>query len=403
MKEQKKEDFGDFQRIIKKFSFCKPILHRDFSTIEISNNMKEDTTKKIEPIHKKIFSNSIKEFYHLQNSKYQNYKYVKYNFNKTFLNSAQKNGHFNLKISKENTIENVHKLKKNENLAQNYQNNKNQRILNSRYENYRKPKTPFFNDQTRRATKIMGELKHNIQKINETQISTNNLKWVSPYLVRLQVKEKMKTPNKLSFLEICIKLYQDIIKMDVEKNIRLTIFSSNSQKRNYQYFENKSIFEKSYQKNKSFKEDYKFQNILKGIEDERISIQSFQEYFHNYFSDNQWERLFFSLKIPSFLEEKVSFESFLLFCRIFLNQSASFEEKFSFLKRSFQYPEENIENFDKQLIENILYSIFCDNNREEIYFQRKKLLVEKTFEVLNYHHNDQEFIDEIIKMLYSNK
>lgn len=392
LESKKKSDLVDFQRIIQRYSYCKPLLHRDSSIIEFSSQ----NPAKPDQIVKKPHQKNNKDFYHLSNVKYQNYKYVKYNFNKTFSSPITKNSHCHLKYPKEKTIENIYKIRNsNIKINENYQNDKNHRILDSRYQNYRMPKIPFNQQENQKNFKRMQELQNNIQKLSETQLQNCNNKWVSPYIFRLKAKEKVnKIPKKLNFLEMCKRIFQEILRIDIEKNIRLNIFSSQTQR--------KKRFEQISRKTYSFKDEISqdTNNISKGFHEEKISIDSFKIYFNNYFSEKQWERLFFSLKLP-YEEDQICFEVFLLFCRIFLNRSASLEEKFDFIKRSFQYPDEELQSFNANLIENVLRTNIPDNkiwNKPKI-----NALIEKISDILSFKYKHLDHFDEIIEIIFVRK
>ena len=403
----KLEDLRDFQRIIQKYSYCPPIPRRNFSLIENphSNQISTLFPHKIQnlQVHNKLKQSSsdlpIKDFYHLNTIKYQNYKYIKYDSNITFLKKdlSSKNLKQHSLISKGKKLEMIYDQRKNEIPSdKRYRLDKTTRILNSRYQEFRNIKT-----NSKQTVYLLEELKENLKRLNETQNHKANI-WVSPYMARMEVKEKLRGSNKITNsengLEICVKLFQELIKMDVEKNVRLNITSSSSHRKK---MPNTEINKKFVNSNGfSMKEEWINQ---KGIEEENVSIQSFQEYFYEGFNKKQWNRLLFALSLGN-ENSKISFEKFLLFFQVFLNKTANLEQKHGILKRSMAFPNEEIKDWNQEIIEISLKN--CLLYRKEEFIHKKgfiETLSRQIFEMILNKNRHRERIYEIIELIYLRK
>jgi len=195
----------------------------------------------------------------------------------------------------------------------------------------------------------MQELKQNIQHLNETQTHKVNF-WSSPYMMRSEIKEKLPVSSKgsrrLNGLEACVHLYQELIRTDVEKNVRLKIFSCGSQRLRTP---KEDINNKIMGSNSFMREDSKEWICYRGIEDEKISVQNLKDHFNDSFNKKQWDRLIFTLNINAEVT-RMTFGKFLLFCRIFLNKSANFDQKYDVFLRIFATHLKNRMNGNQRIL-----------------------------------------------------
>lgn len=410
----KLDGFKDVQLLIKNFNSCKPIAHRNSSLIEPPSYEKlshlflpqnQPKNEKQSDLSKGS-GDAGKEFLQLSSIKFQNYKYLKQKFTPTFYKEIFAS-HNHLKqhsfIPKEKQIESIYNQRQNQlSSDEKYRLNKKTRIIDTRYQdsrNFKLIKTMGQNSE--RNMKLMQELKQNIRKLNESNTQKINF-WVSPYMTRSEIKEKNPISNsrskrRLNGLESCLRLYQELIRSDVEKNVRLNILSSGS-KRTCTPIEKTKIGSQSF-----VREDSKGWNGYKGIEDEKISCQSLKEHFCNVFNMKQWDRLFFCLKInPE--ENKISFEQFLLFFRLFVSKSASFEQKYEFFKKIFSYPRENVEGWKIEDIESILRGVRSERKVEfSITKEFIQTLSKQVLEMLKNQNRHGESLDEIIEIVFLRK
>ena len=410
----KLDGFKDVQLLIKNFNPCKPIAHRNSSLIEPPSSEKLSNLflpqkqlkneKQIDPYKGTEVTN--KEFLQLSSIKFQNYKYLKQKFTPTFYKEIfASNNHLKQHsfIPKEKQIESIYNQRQSQlSSDEKYRLDKKTRIIDTRYQdsrNFKLIKTMGQNSE--RNMKIMQELKQNIRKLNETNTQKINF-WVSPYMVRSEIKEKnpisSRANRRLNGLESCLRLYQELIRADVEKNVRLNILSSGSKRTCTPIEKNKIGGSQSF-----VKEDTKGWNGYRGIEDEKISFQSLKEHFNNVFNMKQWDRLFFGLKInPD--ENKLSFDQFLLFFRLFISKSASFDQKYEFFKKAFSYPFENVEDWKIEDIESILRSVRSERKDEfSINKEFIQIVSKQVLEMLHNRNRHRESLDEIIEIVFLRK
>jgi hypothetical protein len=251
----------------------------------------------------------------------------------------------------------------------------------------------------------MHELKENIQHLNETQTHKINF-WSSPYMMRSEIKEKLPVSSKgskrLNGLEACVCLYQELIRADVEKNVRLKIFSSGSQRLRTPKEDNCDD-KKVVGSNSFMREDSRGRIGYQGIEDEKISVQNLKDRFNDNFNKKQWDRLLFSLNI-NLEETRMTFDKFLLFFRIFLNKSATYDQKYDFFLRSFSYPHEKIDKWKQENIETTLKIVLNDRKEELLY---NKIFIQtlgrQIFEMVMNKNKFKESVEEIIELVFLRK
>ena len=411
--ESKISELLEFNRILKKYNPCKPLAHKNSSLIEnehshISPNSSKPYLKTHSIINPPQFSNLLlTDYYQLNRIKYQNYKYIKHRSTRSFFKEdlSSKNLKQHSIIPKEQKIETIYKKRKNEISSDlKYKLDKQNRILNSRYQETRNSLLPVHPQiNSNRTLQVIQELKQNIQNLSVTQNHKVNVNsWVSPYIIRHENNEKMrlssKLTNRMKNIETCVKLFQELIRLDIEKNVRLKIFSSSSQRKRTPNIENYGHIQ-----NQAMKEDAKGWTNYGGIEDEKVSLQSFKEYYNENFNKKQWDRLFFALKINS-EDSKLIFDKFLLFFQVFINKNATNEQKYEILKRAFSYPNEEIELWNYEIIENSLKTCLADK-KEDFYHTKGFLetISKKVLEMILTKNTHKENIEEIIELIFLRK
>lgn len=434
--QSQKEDLREFQRLIKKYNYCTPMIPRYTSPIELSFPKKLSVNFSI-PTQLQTLKPTViptKDYYHLNNIKYQNYKYIKHKVNSacssfevptTSLSTHLKQHSM---IPKEKKIESIYNQRKNDiPLNNRYRTDKTNRILNSRYKQSRNinyiTSIPIKIKQNNDIFNSLEDLKQNINKINKNLCLKKDNGWVSPFMVRLDGKDRsLKKKNsrlgsRSNGLQLCVGLFQDLIKRDVEKNVRLGILSSGSKRKFYENClnnDNNHIVNEKPNNNNNNINDLSINNkgsimsiieknknieCYKTIEDERVSMQSFKEFFQEEFDKKQWERMLFSIgikynKIKD--DYKVSFENFLFFFKVFLRKSASLEEKHEVLKRSLLYPNDiSTIEMTENLLKNCLQGFYNKNMIEILSKQLFEMILDK-----NRHKNR---LDEMIEIIYIKK